>query len=135
VLRRIARRAATDQGTRRDDLQGLLSRFHPYPFCHDLEVLLLAVPDRLRARLRTSDNLSSNYRHPVEDQNDRTPPKRVVETLFNTKHHKREAYKDTVDAPAILQGVPLSSLKNPRELPHFSQFLCELEGVTGVPID
>src|SRR5262249_50128074 len=46
---------------------------------YNLEALLLACPDQLRSRLRTQDALNGRWRHPVENQNDGQPPKRIVE--------------------------------------------------------
>lgn len=86
------------------------TRFRVHCLKHDLEVLLLAAPDQLRARLRTSDALSDVWRKPVEDQNDDTPPKRVVEALFS-KHRKKPGYVDTTDAPWILGRTDLSALE------------------------
>lgn len=47
--------------------------------------------------------LWERWRHPVEDQNQDHPPKRVVEALYMTK--KGRAYRDTTDAPAVLRKV------------------------------
>ena len=112
----------------------LMRRFHPFPFCYDMEVLLLALPARLRTYLRTPDNIQNTYTHPAEKQDDQHPPKYVVSDLFRTKHHKKIAYKDTAHAPAILRGVSPAELKNPRELPNFTRFLETLEQITGVLI-
>lgn len=111
-----------------------LQRFHAHPFRYDMECLLLAVPDRLRRRLGTSDSIERTYRHPVEDQDDDTPPKRKVEQLFLSKHRRRAHYEDVVDAPAVLAGVSLPSLCGSPELPRFGEFLDMLQTVTAVPI-
>ena len=82
----------------------LLERFFPSAIKHDLEMLLLAAREELRAYLRTSDQLG-NWRNPVEDQNQEQPPKRLVEDLFITRSITRHAYRDTKDASAILRNV------------------------------
>jgi hypothetical protein len=81
----------------------------PEPWRHDLEMLLPAAKDCLRAHLNTPDQLGA-WRNPVEDQNQNRPPKRVIEELFSTKSPGRKAYRDTRDAGAILRKV--SDLKN-----------------------
>jgi hypothetical protein len=87
-----------------------LQRFCGSCLKHDLEVLLLAAEDELRAYLKASGSLG-NWRQIVEDQNDGDPPKRVIERIFRTKSEKRISYRDTVHAPAVLRQVaPLSKL-------------------------
>lgn len=73
---------------------------------HDLEVLLLGVPDVLRERLnKTSERIEKSWRKPVEEQNDKKPPKYVVSELF--KKYCRRSYNETTDAPWILErAVP-----------------------------
>lgn len=78
----------------------LESRFKVFCFKHDLEVLLLASFDSLRARLRTPD-LKRSWSLPVEDVNHDRPPKRIVEEIFQGCGQR---YKETVDAPLILAG-------------------------------
>lgn len=85
-------------------------RFRVHCLKHDLEALLLAAPDQLRERLRTTDALAGAWRRPVEDQNDNRPPKRVIEELFN-KYRKKPGYQDTVDAPWILARATLSAVE------------------------
>lgn len=78
----------------------LRDRFKVFCFKHDLEVLLLASPDALKARLNISA-LRVSWSNPVEDQNHDAPPKVVVKRLF--KEHN--AYYDEVaDAPFLLSG-------------------------------
>jgi hypothetical protein len=86
------------------------SRFRVHCLKHDLEALLLAVPDVLRKRLGTTDALKSGWRQPVEDQNDDKPPKRVVEELFK-KYRKKPGYVDTSDALWILRKAPLEDVE------------------------
>ena len=84
--------------------QQLVKRFLPSALKHDLEMLLLAAREELRAYLRTTDQLG-NWRNPVEDQNQEQPPKCIVEELFITKSETRRAYRETKDASAILRMV------------------------------
>jgi len=84
------------------DADVLMQRFHPSALKHDLEMLLLAACDQLRRHLRTSERLD-NWIHPVEDQNQERPPKRIVEGLYLKE--KKQAYRDTKDSVAILSGV------------------------------
>jgi hypothetical protein len=82
----------------------LLDRFLPSALKYDLEFLLLAARKALKQTLGTAENLG-NWRRPVEEQNDDTPPKRIVEDLFLRKSKKRRAYQETVDAAAVLRRV------------------------------
>ncbi|MFB0553196.1 MAG: DUF4276 family protein [Phycisphaerae bacterium] len=88
----------------RPQIRQLLDRFLPSALKHDLEMLLLAAQDQLRSYLGTSDHLG-NWRNPVEDQNQNHPPKHIVEELFRTRSRTRRAYRDTIDASAILRNV------------------------------
>lgn len=83
------------------DDQRVTDRFRVFCFKHDLEALLLAVPDALARRLGV-DSIAVSWTTPVEDQNHGRPPKRVVEQLY-ASYGKR--YKDTVDAPLVLNAV------------------------------
>lgn len=87
----------------------LRQRFRVHCLKHDLEALLLAAPEVLRERLKTSDGLKGQWRLPVEDQDDQRPPKRVVEDLFK-KYRKKPNYVDTLDAPWILQRASLEAV-------------------------
>ncbi len=122
---RETRRALASYFGARADAAKLLRRFYPSALKHDLEMLLLAAVDQLRAFLRTSDRLD-NWRHPVEDQDQSRPPKRVVETLFRTKLSR--AYRDTIHACGILRNVPdmrplLFRDSSPQECPLFKSML------------
>lgn len=75
-----------------------LERFKVFCFKHDLEALVLAAEEALALRLETN-KLKVTWRIPVEDQNNDTPPKRIVEALF-AAHGQR--YAETVDTPLIL---------------------------------
>ncbi len=81
-----------------------MTRFLPAVFKHDFEMLLLAAKDSLRNALRTTERLG-DWRVPVEDQNFKHPPKRVIEDLFRTKSVSRRSYLETRDAPKILGSV------------------------------
>jgi len=87
-------------------------RFRPHCLKHDLETLILAVPDELRRRLGTRDKFGGAWRCPVEDQNDHRPPKRVVEDLFKKYRKQRRKYIEIQDAPAILKAEHLESIRN-----------------------
>ena len=78
-----------------------LARFHVFCFKHDLEALLLAAPGALASHLKVK-SLPVTWTIPVEEQNHKDPPKRVVERLFAEQGQK---YKDTVDAELILTVV------------------------------
>lgn len=78
-----------------EELEG---RFRVFCFKHDLEALILAAFEELKAHLG-APSLARGWSGPVEDVDHDRPPKRVVEQLFQ-EHGQR--YKDTVDAPAIL---------------------------------
>lgn len=76
----------------------LEQRFKIFCLKHDLEALLLAAFEPLRAHLQ-SPSLKPTWSLPVEDVNHDHPPKRVVEALFQGCGQR---YKDTVDAPLVL---------------------------------
>lgn len=102
----------------------LESRFKVFCFKHDLEALLLASFDSLRARLQTP-KLKRTWSLPVEDVNHDRPPKRIVEELFQGCGHR---YKDTVDAPMILAGSHYAAVADecPQCFKHFVDFLSSL---------
>lgn len=84
----------------------LLERLHVFCFKHDLEALVLAAEMPLAARLGVRQ-LVPTWVLPVEDQNHEFPPKRIVEQLFEQRHRR---YKETVDAPAILEGASYADI-------------------------
>lgn len=86
----------------------LRDRFVVHCFKYDLEVLLLASDRALMKRLGTK-RLSRTWANPVEDQDHHRPPKRIVEALFSDVGMK---YKDTADAPWILERSDYNELKN-----------------------
>jgi hypothetical protein len=81
-------------------------RFRVFGFKYDFEVLLLAAKDALLAHLGRSSSPVS-WTEPVEEQNHDKPPKRVVEELFAACG---ERYRETVDAPRILEDVDYEAL-------------------------
>lgn len=85
-----------------------LSHFRPHCLKHDLEALLLSVPELLRQRLGTKDALGG-WRRPVEEQNDHRPPERVVNELF--KKYKSRGYDKVLDAPWILSRARLEEVR------------------------
>jgi hypothetical protein len=85
------------------------SHYRPHCLKHDLEALLLGVPDLLKQRLGTQDSIEKSWRKPVEEQNDREPPKRVVEQLFR-KYRKRQSYIESADAPWVLSRADPQAL-------------------------
>lgn len=84
------------------------AHFRVHCLKHDLEVLLLASPDQLRKRLGT-DHALERWRSPVEDQNDRQPPKRIIEAVFE-KYRRKPGYVETIDAPWILERASLEDV-------------------------
>lgn len=105
--------------------QRLENRFHVFCFKHDLEALVLAAFEPLKTRLG-APGLRRTWHLPVEDVDHGRPPKRVVEDLF--REHGQH-YRDTVDAPMILQGA--SYLTIAEECPEcFRPFVEFLESLT-----
>jgi hypothetical protein len=84
------------------------SHYRVHCLKHDLEVLLLGTPDVLRQRLKTEDGLEKKWRKPVEDQNDKDPPKMVVKGLF--KKYRKQPYDAKIDAPWILERASTRDL-------------------------
>lgn len=71
-------------------------------------MLLLGAPELLRERLKAKDRFEGNWRRPVEDQNDKEPPKVVVQRLF--KKYRKQGYIETTDAPWILERASTREL-------------------------
>lgn len=84
----------------------LINRFHVFCLKHDLESLVLAAEPALASRLGQSF-IKRTWITPVEDQNHKRPPKRIVEALFETYGAR---YKDTIDAPLILGAARYSEI-------------------------
>jgi hypothetical protein len=101
--------------------QRLETRFQVFCFKHDLEALVLAAFEQLKARLG-APGLRRTWSLPVEDVDHGNPPKRVVEELFR-EHGQR--YRETVDAPLILGGAsyPMLAEECPQCFQPFVRFL------------
>jgi hypothetical protein len=110
------------------------SHYRVHCLKHDLEVLLLGAPEVLRQRLnKTTDRIEKNWRKPVEDQNDRKPPKEVVKELF-TRYCKR-SYNETTDAPWILERARPQDLCSACSQ-NFQPLFSELDRLSqGAPLD
>lgn len=111
------------------DRAALGKRFHVHCLKYDLEVLLLASEEQLRKHLGLR-SLPSRIKwvKPVEDQDHKRPPKRVIEALFQ---HAKRCYIDTIHAPMILQGVdPFDLAKRCPQC--FKPFLDNLLGLAGL---
>jgi hypothetical protein len=116
-------------------LQENISRFFPSALKHDLEALLLAAENELQKVLGTKDKLGK-WCHPVEEQNQTKPPKRIVEELF--RKHLSRRYRDTIHAKAVMEKVTdikniLFSGSGLLECPVFKQTLDWIAEKTGVP--
>ncbi len=102
--------------------------FRVHCFKHDLEALVLAAPEQLKQRLKTTDALRGRWRLPVEEQNDEQPPKYVVVELFR-HYRKKTDYNDTTDAPWILERASLAEIE--RACAHnFGPFVGELRALS-----
>jgi hypothetical protein len=126
---------AETQRIRADRVPEFLGRLHVSAMKHDFEMLLLAAVQPMRGFLGADDALGQ-WRHPVEDQDQDRPPKRIVEELV-AKHLKRR-YRDTMDAPAVLKrveeiGAILRNEHGQIECPAFKETLDWLGEKTGVP--
>jgi len=122
-------------GKRDDDMPSLIERFRASALKHDLEVLLLAAREELRAYLGTSDRLGG-WRHPVEEQNQQRAPKHIVKDLF--MRYKNCRYRETVDAPSVLRRVAdiadlLYDDNHRLQCPVFKELLDWVGAKTGVP--
>jgi hypothetical protein len=88
---------------KRVDDSRLLDRFKVFCFKHDLEALLLAAYESLHSYMQMQTPSSwEKWEIPVENQNHDTPPKRIIEKLFEDCGKK---YRDTLDAPKILNNA------------------------------
>ena len=114
----LAKRQITDN-------QHLFARFHVFCFKYDLEALVLAAPDALVLRLAV-DTLHSTWTIPVEDQNHDTPPKRIVEQLFQQYQSR---YIEAVDCPLILGLTDYQQIADACPQ-HFQPFVEFLEGIS-----
>jgi hypothetical protein len=118
------------------DVDEFSQRFYPCALKHDLEMLMLASSIQLSAHLGTKKNLGKKWRHPVEEQDQDNPPKRIIESLY--QEHKRRSYKETVDSVSVLSRVEnieqiLYSKSGQLECPIFKNLLDWIGSKTGVP--
>jgi len=101
-------------------------RFHPHPFRHDFEVLLLAMPGPLGTYLRAESDITRHFnaRQPEEQDFDRYP-KRIVEFLFRKFLGRR--YNDVEDYRAILERASAEDFRRTEALcPCFAAFVRDL---------
>ncbi len=88
---------------------------------------MLAAPDALRARLnKTKDKLQGYWRLPVEDQNDKRPPKRVVDELF--ERYLKRKYEERLDPSWILGRADLRGIEDACPQ-NFAPFVRELRSI------
>lgn len=104
LMAAFAQEISNEEPAFRDDMK---SRFHVFCFKHDLEALLLAIPDALAAAVGQT-TISQSWVTPVEDQNFNKPPKLIVEGLF--KQFGRR-YSSVNDAPALLSSEKMSRIR------------------------
>ena len=105
----------------------LQKRFRVFCFKYDLEVLLLASVEGLKEILKT-DNFKVDWKIPVEDQNHGKSPKKVIQELFLKHFDGKKQYKETFDAPLILNSINYKTLKErcPQCFKPFVEFLEEV---------
>ena len=113
---------------RRADIGSHLARFYASALKHDLEVLLLAAPSQLQARLNMS-NRPSGWRRPPEEQNQNSPPKKIVEQLF--QRELKRSYRENADSTAILSNADLPAVA--KQCPTFCAMMDWIGKKTGVP--
>jgi hypothetical protein len=129
VLRREVRGALSAR-LRAKAVDAAMKRFHPHPFRHDFEVVLLACPDALKRRLGTRADVAKQYHRRPEEQNFEEYPKRVVRRLFR-KFAKRR-YHPTDDCPRILEYASPEAVKGiERACPRFGEFVAALRSLAG----
>ncbi|MBM4033991.1 MAG: DUF4276 family protein [Planctomycetes bacterium] len=102
-----------------------LRRFHPHPFRHDFEAVVLACPERLKAYLRTTADITKRYRRDPEDQDFEQYPSKVVDALFNHFRHTR--YKKGHDPERLFDGFTRPELDALcARCPRFAAFVTDL---------
>ncbi len=107
-----------------------LRRFHPHPFRHDFEAIVLACPDRLKAYMRTTVDITRRYSRNPEDQDFERYPSKVVESLFNDFRHTR--YKKGHDPERLFDGFTRPELDAVcARCPRFAGFVAELRAAVG----
>jgi hypothetical protein len=109
---------------RTKDPDFILQRLKIFCFKHDMEVLLLAVPEKIKTHLGMS-NFKTKWDETVEEQNNDRPPKYVIEELFQESGKK---YREKLDSLAILDGVHYDTLASrcPESFKPFVEFLKSL---------
>ena len=110
-----------------------ISRFYASALKHDLEMLLLTVPNQLQSLLKMQ-NRPHGWRFPPEDQNQNNPPKNIVEKLF--QKHRKQSYLEAKDGHAILRNVDISEVlydeRGQEQCPTFRAMLDWIGEKTGV---
>jgi len=122
ALRQQVRREFRSRYGRKAPVRAM-ERFHPCPFRHDFEVILLAMPAALASCLRTNQTVEQHYnsRNP-EDQDFDRYPKRVVRLLFE-KFAKRR-YDEVTDYPRVLDRATQDEVRGTADVcPRFAQFI------------
>ena len=122
-LRTVLNRRFHERADRRRISERARARFRVHCLQHDLEALLLASVDQLRARLKTKVRLEEGWALPVELQDGERPPKRIVEHLF--LKYRRTRYRDNVDVPTILAEASLEVVVDRCKL-RFHPFVTDL---------
>ena len=127
LRREVRRRLRACLSPRKAD--AAIRRFHAHPFRHDFEVLLLALPDRLRQYLRTSADITKHYnaRRP-EDQDFERYPKRVVSALF--RKHLRRAYDPVKDGRRFFEYATAEHVRSIESIcPCFAELMVALRSL------
>jgi len=127
VLEREVRRELKGRvGARR--LSEAMLRFHPHPFRHDFEVILLACPELLKRRLRTDTDITKHYNKSPEDQNFDDYPKKVVRRLFSK--FATRGYNPVDDCAAVLEYLTPEHVESiERTCPRLGKFLAAIRQV------
>ena len=116
------------------DIDRYMARFYASALKHDLEMLLLAVPGQLQTQLDMR-NIPRNWRQPPEDQNQNTPPKKIVEELYRV--NLKRSYREVTDSLAILRNADLSDVLFDKsgnvQCPAFRSLVNWIGKKTGVP--
>ncbi len=110
-----------------------LNRFFASALKYDLEMLLLATEDKLFQRLNSE--IKGRWARPPENQNQNSPPVRIVEEL--SLRERKKGYRKTIDAPAILKKASLEEVLFDKggnaQCPAFQEMLDWVGEKTGVP--
>lgn len=102
-----------------------VARFHPHPFRHDFEVILLACPDLLKRRPRTDTDITKHFNRKPEDQNFDEYPKKVVRKLF--ERFARRRYNPVDDCARILEYLTPRRVESiERACPRLKEFLAAI---------